>query len=153
MADSHPNAPGACPTSSDAMGPTNEHYNPHVLKGLGDSEAAQQAEESLTRSQMARVGRRIWRTGRRMECNHRRSWVCRIDVCDRLVCVGYSQDTAWTPSGLRMAFPFELVGQPALELLGSHFEVHGDRDCEKKCALSRQQGDVVLLILDGCFAW
>ena len=88
MADSHPNAPGACPTSSDAVGPTNEHYNPDVLKDLGDSEAAQQAEESPTRSQMARVGRRI---GGRMECNHRRSKVCRIDFCDRLVCVGYSQ--------------------------------------------------------------
>ena len=94
MADSHPNAPGACPTSSDAVGPTNEHYNPDVLKDLGDSEAAQQAEESTTRSQMARVGRRIWRIGGRMECNHRRSKVCRIDFCDRLVCVGYSQNTA-----------------------------------------------------------
>ena len=100
MADSHPNAPGACPTSSDAVGPTNEHYNPYVLKGLGDSEAARQAEESPTRSQMARVGRRGWRTGGRMECNHCRSKVCRSDVCDRLVCVGCSQHIAWTPSGL-----------------------------------------------------
>ena len=41
MADSHPNAPGVCPTSSDAVGPTNEHYNLYILKGLGDSEAAQ----------------------------------------------------------------------------------------------------------------
>ena len=32
MADSHPNAPGACPTSSDAVGLPNEHYNLYVLK-------------------------------------------------------------------------------------------------------------------------
>ena len=68
------------------------YYNPDVLKVLGDSEAAQQAEESPTRSQMARVGRRIWRIGGRMECNHAVSKVCRIDFCDRLALWGYSQN-------------------------------------------------------------
>ena len=71
-------------------GPNNEHYDSYVLKGLGDSEVAQQVEESPTSSQMARVERRGWRPGGRMECNCRRSKVCRIDVCDRLVYVGCS---------------------------------------------------------------
>ena len=98
VAYSHPNAPGACPTSSDSLGPTNEYCNLHVLKGLQDSEVAQQAEESPACSQMAQVGRSGWRTSGRMGYNYRKSKVCRSNVRDSLVCVGCLKHTAWTPS-------------------------------------------------------
>ena len=58
MADKHPNAPGFCPVSSDAISQTNKDCKKNVFNWLRDSEVAQQAEEGLTLSQMIQIGRR-----------------------------------------------------------------------------------------------
>lgn len=46
MADDHLHGPGRRGASEDVVGPTNEYYNPYVLKWLRDSEAAQREEDN-----------------------------------------------------------------------------------------------------------